>query len=77
MTTIPPIFLTLAAILGVVGFAALLWPGAGGVAWSQRRHANAGRIQREDALKHLCNTEAGGRRPPLHSLAGALNIKPD
>jgi DtxR family Mn-dependent transcriptional regulator len=72
-----PIFLTLAAILVVVGIAALLWPGVGVVAWSRRRRVNAGRIQREDALKHLCNAEAGGRRPTLHSLAGALNIKAD
>ena len=77
MTSIAPIFLTLAAIFVVVGIAALLWPGVGFVAWNRRRRVNAARIQREDALKHLCNTEAGGRRPTLHSLAGALNIKPD
>lgn len=77
MTSIAPIFLTLAAILVLVGIAALLWPGVGIVAWSRRRRVNAGRIQRENALKHLCKTEAGGRRPTLHSLAGTLNIKPD
>jgi len=77
MHSIAPIFLTLFVLLGALALAALLWPRFGVLARSRLRRANAGRIQREDALKHLCNTEASGRHATLHSVAGALNQKPD
>ena len=77
MTTMAPIFLTLAFLLGALALGALFWPGRGVLARSRQKHANAGRVLREDALKHLCNTEVARRQPTLRSLAGALNLKPD
>ena len=77
MTTIAPVFVSVGVLVGVLALGALLWPGCGILAGVRRRRADANRVRCEDALKHLCATEASGRRPTLHSVAGALQMKPD
>jgi len=57
--------------------AAVLWPKRGLLARSRQRRAVTARVLREDALKHLCKTEAGGRRPTLQSVAGSLQLNPE
>jgi len=56
-----------------VGAAA--WPRYG--LWARWRQARslASRSQHEDVLKHILKYEAGGRRPTLDSIAGALEIR--
>jgi len=66
------ILIAAAAVLGAV----VCWPGCGFLAW-RRRHKAAGRQARvQDVLKHLCKTEAGGRRPTLQSVGGVLHAGP-
>jgi len=77
LAMIAPVFLTLAIFLGVLALASVWWPKSGLVArWRLQREEAAG-VHREDALKHLCKAEAGGRRPTIESVAGALPLKPD
>lgn len=57
--------------------AGLLWPERGLFARNHRQRAIAQRVLREDALKHICKTQASGRRPTLQSVAGSLQLKPD
>lgn len=57
--------------------AGLLWPQGGWVARTRQRRAITARVLREDALKHICKTEASGRRPTLQSVAGSLQLKPE
>jgi len=77
MTTIAPVYLALGVMFSALLLAALLWPRHGVLARNRQRRDNAGRVQREDVLKHLCKTEAGGRRPTLESVAGALHLPRD
>lgn len=61
-------------LLGLIGFAALIWPQRGLLArWRQVRTL-AERSQREDALKHILKCEANNQSPTLQSVAGALGI---
>ena len=77
MSSIAPVYLVLGVMLGAGLLAVLLWPRRGLLARRRQRSENAGRVRREDALKHLCQTEAGGRRPTLESVAGALHLPRD
>ncbi|MEI7911119.1 MAG: iron dependent repressor, metal binding and dimerization domain protein [Verrucomicrobiota bacterium] len=77
MTQIAPIFLTLGCFACCLLLAGLLWPQRGWLARNQRRRAIAARVLREDALKHLCKVEAGGRRPTLLSVTGSLQTNPE
>ena len=75
MPDIAPIFLTLGILAGSVLLAGMLWPARGLLARDRQRRASAGRVRQEDALKHICKTEASGRRPTLQSVAGALHLR--
>jgi DtxR family Mn-dependent transcriptional regulator len=77
MPAIAPVFLTLGVLACGLLLALMLWPGSGLLARNRQRLAIAARVLREDALKHICKTEASGRRPTLHSVAGSLQLKPD
>jgi DtxR family Mn-dependent transcriptional regulator len=77
MTAIAPVYLSLSVLVVVLALAALLWPRCGLLARSRQGRESAGRVRREDALKHLCKTEAGGRRATLESVAGAVQLQPD
>lgn len=58
---------------------------AGTLMWARRRRSLrreaarelAGRVQREDTLKHLCKCEANGIRATLASVAGILHVNSD
>jgi DtxR family Mn-dependent transcriptional regulator len=54
---------------------ALLWPRYGLWARWRRARSLASRSLREDVLKHILKCEAGGQRPTLESIAGALQIR--
>lgn len=60
--------------LGLLGFAALVWPRHGVLARWHRSRELAERSRREDVLKHALKCEVGGRPPTLDSIAGALQI---
>lgn len=60
--------------LGLLGFAALIWPRHGVLARWQRSRELAERSRREDVLKHALKCEVSGRPPTLDSIAGALQI---
>ncbi len=77
MPAIAPVFLTLGILACALLLAGLLWPRCGWVARSKQRRSIAERVVHEDALKHLCKTEASGRRPTLQSVAGSLQVRPD
>ena len=77
MPHIAPIFLSLGILAGILLLAAMLWPQRGWLARRRQRRALAERVLREDALKHICKTEASGRRPTLQSVAGSLQLKPE
>jgi DtxR family Mn-dependent transcriptional regulator len=77
MPEIAPVFLTLALLACTSLVAAALWPRLGWLARRRVRRASAARVLREDTLKHLCKTEAGGRRPTLQSVAGSLQLTTD
>ena len=62
---------------GSLLLAAILWPRRGWVARGKQRRSSALRVLREDTLKHLCKTEASGRRPTLQSVAGSLRLGPE
>lgn len=65
-----PYTLTAAAALG----AAALWPRRGFLAlWREGREL-AGRMRREDALKHILKCEANGQVPTLEGIAGLLQV---
>ncbi|MCU0780153.1 MAG: metal-dependent transcriptional regulator [Akkermansiaceae bacterium] len=66
------VWLLIAAALGVV--AAVCWPRHGLIAWRARRCAELRQARVDDVLKHLCKTEADGRRPTLASVAGVLRV---
>jgi len=76
-TTLAPIFVVLGALLLALALAAVFWPQRGFLARRRRRREGAVRVRHEDVLKHLCKTEANGRRPTLHSVAGVLHVKLD
>jgi len=77
MIALAPIFPSL-GLLGLSVLAGLtLWPKRGFLAQHRRHLADAARIRREDALKHLCLTEAGGGTPTFKSMAGALGTSLD
>lgn len=66
------IALALAALAGL-----FFWP-ANGLYWRwQRNREISDRVLREDALKHLWQSEIHNETPTTKSLAGALDIKPD
>lgn len=78
MRSMPPEAIQiLIVILACCLLAALIcWPRCGLWAW-RRRGLAAGRQARvEDVLKHLCKTEAAGRRPTIQSVAGVLHAAP-
>lgn len=55
----------------------LFWPQRG-LFWRwQRTRQMTGRVQREDAIKHIHQCEIHDRRPTLQSLAGALGMGSD
>lgn len=60
--------------LGLLGFAALVWPRHGMLARWHRSRELAERSRREDVLKHALKCEASGRPSTLDSIAGALQI---
>lgn len=69
----PLLALTIAALVTTIGLL-LFWPDLG-VFWRwQRARRMTARVLREDALKHIHNYELQGRRPTVHSIAGALNV---
>jgi DtxR family Mn-dependent transcriptional regulator len=77
MIALAPIFPSL-GLLGLSVLAGLtLWPRRGFLAQHRQHLADAVRIRREDALKHLCLTEAGGGIPTFKNVAGALGISVD
>jgi DtxR family transcriptional regulator, Mn-dependent transcriptional regulator len=62
----------LLVILSLVSLAGTAWPQHGLLArWRQAREL-ARRARREDALKHILKSEAGGHIATVHSIAGAL-----
>ncbi len=67
--------------LGLLGLTVLagltLWPRRGFLAQHRQHVADAARIRREDALKHLCLNEAGGSISTFNTVAGALGISLD
>ena len=64
----------------IVGFALLglgillFWPKGGIIGYIRRVRRMSGRVQREDALKHIHKSERHDQSPTLDSLAGALQI---
>jgi DtxR family transcriptional regulator, Mn-dependent transcriptional regulator len=66
-----PGFLILAC---VAALAVLVWPRHGLAARWRRAQEFARRTRREDALKHILKSDAGGRTATLDSIAGALQI---
>ncbi len=57
-----------------IALAVLAWPRVGLLARVRRHRAQARRVRREDALKHVLKSEASELPPTLESLAGALQI---
>ena len=72
-----PIFLLLGTLFGGLAVGVLLWPRHGVLARIRHRRRSAGRVQREDALKHLCKLEASGRQATLQCVPGELHLKQD
>lgn len=68
--------LAAAVALGLL-LSLLVWPRRGLVARLRRARRMSDRVYREDALKHIHKAEVKGRRPTLHSIAGALQIDPN
>jgi DtxR family Mn-dependent transcriptional regulator len=67
--------MTAGVLLLVAGLVlALLWPRHGVVARWRGARDLARRARREDALKHVLKSEAGGHPATLESLAGSLQI---
>jgi DtxR family Mn-dependent transcriptional regulator len=62
----------LSILLALGTAAALLWPRRGLLAQWRATRLLAGRVAREDALKHILKAEANGDAPTLLSVAGAL-----
>ncbi|MFO1501815.1 MAG: iron dependent repressor, metal binding and dimerization domain protein [Verrucomicrobiota bacterium] len=57
--------------------ALIFWPKHGLIGhWREARRLSS-RVLREDALKHVLKAEVNGEWPTIHSLAGALQIKPN
>jgi len=77
MLAIAPVFILFGVLVVGLGLGVLLWPRWGILAQRRQQRTEAERVRCEDALKHLCKTEAGGRRPTFDSVAGALHLKPD
>jgi DtxR family Mn-dependent transcriptional regulator len=72
MTT-PLVSLLIAAALTALGLW-LFWPESG-LFWRwQRSRQMTERVLREDALKHICQSELDGEKPTAASLAGALEV---
>ena len=71
MLTIHSAFILVAAL---VALAVVFWPSRGLLSRWRMAHELAGRIRREDALKHILKSEANGRVATLNSLAGSLQI---
>ncbi len=72
----PLISLIVAALLAVLG----VWifgPERGAFWRWQRARRMTARVLREDALKHIHQSEIHNRRPTIKSLAGALNVGSD
>jgi DtxR family Mn-dependent transcriptional regulator len=61
----------------VILIAVLAWAGRRRLPWLRMRAASPGRIQVEDALKHLFEASIYGRQPGLESLAGELSCSID
>jgi DtxR family Mn-dependent transcriptional regulator len=59
----------------VLGIAALLWISLRWRGRTRTSRESLERIRREDALKHLCKTEAEGGTATLASIAGTLQLK--
>jgi DtxR family Mn-dependent transcriptional regulator len=58
----------------LLALAAVAWPRQGLVAQWRQAQGFARRSRREDAIKHILKSEAGGRTATLESIAGALQI---
>lgn len=72
----PLIALLIAAALGAIGI--LIFFPERGLYWRwQRTQELTDRVLREDALKHICQSEIHGEKPTMQSLAGALHINPN
>lgn len=72
----PLLALVAAVVLGLV-LAVLFWPRRGLLARLRHARRMSDRVYSEDALKHIHKAEIKGRRPTLHSIAGALQIDPN
>jgi DtxR family Mn-dependent transcriptional regulator len=71
--TIPMISLIVATIL--IALSLWLFRPDRGLYWRwQRSRARTERVLREDALKHICQSELDGEKPTAVSLAGALGL---
>ncbi|MBN1147623.1 MAG: metal-dependent transcriptional regulator [Anaerolineales bacterium] len=68
-----PMTALLIGLLFLAVLTLLFWPNGGLVGHLQRVSQHSARIRREDALKHLYNTERQGGQATLESLAGALD----
>lgn len=69
----PLIYLLIAAALTAV-LILFFWPERG-LFWRwQRSRALSERVLREDALKHLFQSQMDGEKPTIHSLAGTLQV---
>lgn len=69
-----PAILLLIGTIPIVALALLFWPKGGIVGYIQRSSQLSKRVLREDALKHLHNSENQKGLASLESLAGALQI---
>jgi len=68
-----PLIALAVGLLFLALFTLLFWPNGGLFGHLQRVSQYSARIRREDALKHLYNTERQGGRSTLESLAGVLS----
>jgi DtxR family Mn-dependent transcriptional regulator len=70
----PAIALLSATLIALLG-SLLCWPQHGVIArWQQARRSTE-RVHREDALKHIYQSEVEGRSPTIESIAGALDLR--
>lgn len=70
---------SLVTLIGLTAASALLaalvcWPRRGLWSWLQNRRTAVRQARVDHVLKHLCQVEAGRRRPTLQSVAGALQL---
>jgi DtxR family Mn-dependent transcriptional regulator len=70
-----PVIALLSAMLITLLGALLYWPQRGIIARWQRTRRSTERVHREDALKHMYQSEMAGRCPTIESIAGALDLR--